>query len=128
MNPNAYCLGIYSNGGSGTVLGAVFMRGLDVIFDRSNDRIGFAPSTCEWENVSGNKRNITQTNADEPPIEDSGKSRKHSRYSIVNVLTLVCVTLLFSLVLTIVVVKCCSRKYSEVPQEELANQDSEASV
>lgn len=47
---NSYCVGVYNNGGSGNVLGGIFMRGLDVIFDRENEKIGFAESGCDFSN------------------------------------------------------------------------------
>ena len=47
-NPETYCLGIYTNGlNSGSVYGGNFMRGMDVIFDRTHKTIGFAHSSCD---------------------------------------------------------------------------------
>jgi len=45
-HPSDFCLGIYSNGGGGNVLGGLFMRGMDVVFDRNTDTIGFAKADC----------------------------------------------------------------------------------
>ncbi|OMJ88880.1 hypothetical protein SteCoe_2543 [Stentor coeruleus] len=44
---NSYCIGMYSNEASGNVLGGNFMRGMDVIFDRSEKKVGFAKSLCD---------------------------------------------------------------------------------
>jgi hypothetical protein len=48
--PNTFCVGVYNNVGSGNVLGGIFMRGHDVIFDKGNSKIGFAQSECLYEN------------------------------------------------------------------------------
>lgn len=41
------CLGIQNSGGSGTILGDVFMQKFNVFFDMGQNRVGFAPlSTC----------------------------------------------------------------------------------
>lgn len=48
--PKTYCVGAYNNGGSGNVLGGIFMRGHDVVFDKGNGKIGFALSDCEFKN------------------------------------------------------------------------------
>ena len=45
--PRSFCVGVYSNGGDGNCLGGNFMRGMDVIFDRTEKRIGFAHSSCD---------------------------------------------------------------------------------
>ena len=45
--PNIYCIGIYSNGYAQNILGGIFMRGMDVIFDRAQQKIGFAHSDCD---------------------------------------------------------------------------------
>ncbi|CAG9330927.1 unnamed protein product [Blepharisma stoltei] len=52
-----YCIGIYNTGG-GSVLGGNFMRGQDVVFDRENDKIGFAESECNPAHVHGNTRRL----------------------------------------------------------------------
>ena len=45
-----WCVGVFENYGAGeNVIGSVNMRGYDVIFDRSNDRIGFAVSNCDGQ-------------------------------------------------------------------------------
>jgi hypothetical protein len=44
--PNYYCVGIYDNGHNGSVLGGLFMRGHDFVFDRDLKQVGFAPSSC----------------------------------------------------------------------------------
>jgi len=42
----AYCLGIANGGvGGGTILGDVFMQNFHVVFDRTNNKIGFADNT-----------------------------------------------------------------------------------
>ncbi|XP_065844709.1 beta-secretase 1-like isoform X2 [Oscarella lobularis] len=43
---------------SGTVLGAVVMEGYYVVFDRENERVGFATSTCEIRDSSFEKPTV----------------------------------------------------------------------
>lgn len=42
-----YCLGIYNNFEGGNILGSTFMRGNNVIFDRSLNRAGIVPANCD---------------------------------------------------------------------------------
>lgn len=59
-HPQDYCLGVYSNGGGGNVLGGLFMRGMDIVFDRVNNSIGFAQAECNSSYIlSGGRRSIT---------------------------------------------------------------------
>jgi hypothetical protein len=44
-----YAFRIYLTEGSGIVLGANFMSGMNVIFDQDGGRVGFAKSTCKYE-------------------------------------------------------------------------------
>jgi hypothetical protein len=44
---------IYLTEGSGSVLGANFMNLQNVVFDRDGGRVGFAPSTCVFEDFAG---------------------------------------------------------------------------
>ena len=37
---------------SGGVLGANFMQGHDILFDWENNRVGFAPSNCNYDDVA----------------------------------------------------------------------------
>jgi len=56
---NHFCLGVYSNGGGGNVLGAVFMRGHDVIFNRANQTVSFATSLCDpAQLITPNRRRL----------------------------------------------------------------------
>lgn len=41
-----YCIAVADNGSGDVVLGASFMIGLDTLFDRQNNRIGFVKSSC----------------------------------------------------------------------------------
>jgi hypothetical protein len=45
---NKLCLPFYEIS-SRTILGAIWMKGHDVIFDRENSKIGFAESDCSYE-------------------------------------------------------------------------------
>lgn len=48
-----YCLGIQSTTGVGAVLGAVFMQPYNILFDRANKKMGFAPvANCEGFDLS----------------------------------------------------------------------------
>lgn len=44
---STYCIGIYNNHEGANVLGAIFMRGFDVVFDKEREMIGFAESNCD---------------------------------------------------------------------------------
>lgn len=58
-HPNDYCLGVYSNGGGGNVLGGLFMRGMDIVFDRTTDTIGFAKADCNASYLlTGGRRDV----------------------------------------------------------------------
>ena len=46
-SPGKYCLGVLANGRHGNVLGSVFMRGLDVVFDKLAQEVAFAESDCD---------------------------------------------------------------------------------
>ena len=54
--PLDFCMGIYSNGGGGSVLGGLFMRGLDIVFDRQHETISFAKSLCNTTAILGEDR------------------------------------------------------------------------
>ncbi len=56
-----YAFRIYLTEGSGTVLGANFMNNYNVIFDPDNNRVGFAKSSCKFEDYV-----IPQTHAPTP--------------------------------------------------------------
>lgn len=60
----------------GTVLGANFMRGHDVFFDiPTNNRIGFAPSDCDYLALSGSRL---------PPNEQVSESNNDDYYDVVS--------------------------------------------
>lgn len=46
-------MGIYESNIELTILGAIFMKNKDVIFDNTNYRIGFAPSRCDPRDITG---------------------------------------------------------------------------
>jgi len=48
---NLYTPRVYLDERTGSVFGANFMRNNDVLFDQTNQRIGFAPANCEWESL-----------------------------------------------------------------------------
>jgi hypothetical protein len=50
--PHDYCVGVYVSEGSENVLGSLFMRGLDIVFNRRNNTISFAPSTCDMRVIT----------------------------------------------------------------------------
>mmetsp|Transcript_8348 Transcript_8348/g.16533 ORF Transcript_8348/g.16533 Transcript_8348/m.16533 type:complete len:455 (+) Transcript_8348:3435-4799(+) len=72
--PGYFCLGIYDNGRSGSVLGGLSMRGHDFIFDRNKDRIGFAPSLCDLDALNVTKP--IRKEADEEPSKDMSTDKK----------------------------------------------------
>nr|BBK07876.1 aspartyl protease family protein [Coccomyxa sp. KJ] len=43
----AYCLGIFDNGASGTLLGGISFRNILVQYDRRNRRVGFGAASCQ---------------------------------------------------------------------------------
>jgi len=49
---NKYAFRVYLTEGSGSVLGANVMNNHNVIFDRDNNRVGFASSTCIFEDFA----------------------------------------------------------------------------
>jgi hypothetical protein len=44
--PGAFCVGVFDNGASGALFGALAVRDVLVLYDRANTRIGFAPTSC----------------------------------------------------------------------------------
>jgi hypothetical protein len=44
--PGAFCVGVFDNGASGALFGALAVRDVLVLYDRANARIGFAPTSC----------------------------------------------------------------------------------
>jgi hypothetical protein len=44
--PGAFCIGVFDNGAAGALLGALVVRDVLVLYDRTNMRIGFAPTSC----------------------------------------------------------------------------------
>ncbi|CAK0779405.1 hypothetical protein CVIRNUC_004765 [Coccomyxa viridis] len=43
----AYCLGVFDNGASGTLLGGISFRNILVQYDRRNRRVGFGMASCQ---------------------------------------------------------------------------------
>ena len=43
----AYCLGVFDNGASGTLLGGISFRNILVQYDRRNRRVGFGQASCQ---------------------------------------------------------------------------------
>ncbi|BDA43922.1 Aspartic proteinase Asp1 [Coccomyxa sp. Obi] len=43
----AYCLGVFDNGASGTLLGGISFRNILVQYDRRNRRVGFGAASCQ---------------------------------------------------------------------------------
>lgn len=73
-----FCIGVYSNGGAGNVLGGNFMRGMDVVFDRGEDRVGFAKSLCDSSFIPNNKTKpvYNETKDKEEKVEGARKDLK----------------------------------------------------
>jgi hypothetical protein len=44
--PGAFCIGVFDNGASGALLGALVVRDVLVLYDRTNMRIGLARTSC----------------------------------------------------------------------------------
>ena len=47
--PTTYCVGVYDSGDYGNVLGGLFLRGQEVVFDRELKMIGLMPSISALE-------------------------------------------------------------------------------
>lgn len=52
-----------------TVLGANFMQGHDIFFDRDNRRIGFAESNCDYEYLVSGKKTLSSTTSFESEFD-----------------------------------------------------------
>lgn len=44
---NAFCIGVFNNGGSGTLLGGITFRDTLIQYDRRNNRVGFGAAPCQ---------------------------------------------------------------------------------
>lgn len=64
--PNDFCLGIYAAGSGANVLGGIFSRGMDVIFDRSINKIGFAEAECDPKHIHSSEKPIVDHNVSSP--------------------------------------------------------------
>jgi hypothetical protein len=49
LGGGSYRLGMVSSSSQRMILGANFMHGYNIIFDTQGNRVGFAPSTCNYE-------------------------------------------------------------------------------
>lgn len=59
--PNRFCIGVYDSGYHGkNYFGALFMRGHDVIFNRTGRSISFAQSNCDPEQVISTRKRRLQ--------------------------------------------------------------------
>jgi hypothetical protein len=47
---SVYCLEVYNNGASSSIFGQNFFIGKDIIFDRTNERVGFVSADCDIVN------------------------------------------------------------------------------
>lgn len=105
--PAHFCVGVYSNGNSGNVLGGNFMRGMDVIFDRSDNRVGFAHSSCDpiyIRNITI-PDNYTETHQ-RPQVKNTDSKGFH-----LNLFSGIGIGIFFSIVLTITLVCYCKKRF-----------------
>ena len=115
--PKSFCVGVYTNGGGGNVLGGNFMRGMDVIFDRTDKRIGFAHSSCDPLSIPSSTgpsqnndiTNLTKTEGD----SHSGNIKTKEFWTLV-----VGVCILVGVVVILIIGFCCKKKMYE-PQVDL---------
>jgi hypothetical protein len=71
VGDQTYAFRIYLTEGQGAVLGANFMNGYNVIFDKANRRVGFARSDCMYEEYREKVHDVVPTMA--PSVSaDSG--------------------------------------------------------
>ena len=110
----SFCVGVYSNGVGGNWLGGNFMRGMDVIFDRTEKRIGFAHSSCDplfIEYLSG--------------IPEANNTENITRESKESWIVVIGVSILVSALLIILIGLYCKRKIAKAykPQIDLELDD-----
>jgi len=103
-HPSDYCFGVYSNGNGGSVLGGLFMRGMDIVFDRVTDTIGFAKADCNATTLIGS--NTTSTGYIPTPSPRSGTSTPMSLIWLVLI-----VGTLLALIAGLGVCVCWRRRY-----------------
>ena len=54
------CLPFYALSGR-TILGAIWMKNHDIIFDRDNNKVGFAESDCSYEYEYGKEEDVSKS-------------------------------------------------------------------
>lgn len=103
---NSFCVGVYSNGASGNVFGGNFMRGMDVIFDRSRQMVGFAKSQCDPSFIHPN---YTSQDYGDTNSNGSGILNQSVNYKIVAVAFLLSLVSVSGLLL-LIYLRCRTKK------------------
>jgi hypothetical protein len=66
----AYCLGLFQNEDSTTILGGIVTRNMLVTYDREKDQIGFVRTKCTdlWRNLSAGALSASDNDSSIPPF------------------------------------------------------------
>ena len=119
------CLGFEGERTSKITLGGTFMHNHDIIFDKDNQRIGFAAADCNRGNFKGNtnnrnanssKKNDNNNDNDNDVIlkEKSDKKKKFIFYLIISILIIVLVIIIFIFIKKFCIKKMNRRYYPQI--------------
>ena len=120
------CLGFEGESASKITLGATFMQDHDVIFDRQNQKIGFAIADCNRGSIENNnkKSKILKNNDKEKKINNFKNDKIGIKKILIISLLVFIVILLFLLIFLLVYLllkKCCKRRNHSPQIDEIAN-------
>lgn len=73
-HPGAYCLGVFQNEDSTTILGGIVTRNMLVTYDRENDQIGFLRTKCTalWGTLFADSHQELDNSSSIPPFGRAG--------------------------------------------------------
>jgi hypothetical protein len=121
------CLGFEGERKSQITLGGTFMHSHDIIFDKDNQRIGFAVADCNRGNFKGNTNNRNANSSkkddnnndndnDKDVIlkEKSDKKKKFIFYLIISILIIVLVIIIFIFIKKLCIIKKNRRFYPQI--------------